>query len=286
MAIILQMMLYLVRSLISAEASRRLGVNAALAISCVMTTVSYLLVIVVYTKVGQVSVSSLLEKKPEHDNTRNPYNLVLLFVFALGMLVTTVNVIGSLTETVLSVVKITSANVSYGDPMTLALIFLKNVLLASFFEELLFRGAMLNAFEGKSRYRTVLLSALLFSVMHCNFHQIPYAFAAGILLASLVMITGSVLFGIALHFAQNLISFSFTLLDLLLKDNVYELVSNVAFFVFLAVAVVGVFWWAVSQKQHPSTQISKPAVKKKGGYPVLEITVYLVIGLVIATLSL
>lgn len=79
-------------------------------------------------------------------------------------------------------------------------------------EELLFRGAVLGALlswrplQGKPWW-AVLLSAVLFSVIHMNPGQMPTAFLIGLLLGWLTYRTGSLLPGIVMHVFNNSVVF-------------------------------------------------------------------------------
>lgn len=78
-------------------------------------------------------------------------------------------------------------------------------LLAPFAEEVVFRGAILRSLLA-SRYSplvAILISALLFAIAHLNPAQIPHAFLVGILLGWMYWRTGSLLPGMAYHWANN-----------------------------------------------------------------------------------
>lgn len=73
-----------------------------------------------------------------------------------------------------------------------------------FSEELVFRGII---YQGYKRTGTALcamvLSALLFALMHMNFNQAAYAFAIGLMVALLVEATGSIWSSILFHMFFN-----------------------------------------------------------------------------------
>lgn len=89
-------------------------------------------------------------------------------------------------------------------------------LLAPFCEELVFRGAILHSLLEWSKKRVgwtsnhwtmILLSALLFAIIHFNPAQMPHAFLIGALLGWMYYRTGSILPGVALHWANNSIAY-------------------------------------------------------------------------------
>ena len=83
-------------------------------------------------------------------------------------------------------------------------------LLAPVVEELVFRGAILRAllqWKPEMQWGMIVLSALFFAVVHLNPDQMPHAFLAGLLLGWMYARTGSVVPGVAFHWANNTITY-------------------------------------------------------------------------------
>ena len=83
-------------------------------------------------------------------------------------------------------------------------------LLAPLAEEIVFRGAILRTLlESNSRQPVgpIMISAVLFSLIHMNPAQMPYAFLAGLLLGWMYWRTGSILPGMAYHWANNSVAY-------------------------------------------------------------------------------
>ncbi len=76
-------------------------------------------------------------------------------------------------------------------------------LLPAIFEEVLFRGILLNCFAGMKRLVAVLISSLLFSIYHQSFTQLIYQFIYGVALAYLALSAKSVIPCIVAHFINN-----------------------------------------------------------------------------------
>lgn len=83
-------------------------------------------------------------------------------------------------------------------------------LFAPFVEETVFRGAVLRTLlpRMKSRWGAIAISAALFSLVHMNPAQMPFAFTAGLLLGWLYSRTGSILPGVACHWVNNTVVFA------------------------------------------------------------------------------
>lgn len=78
-------------------------------------------------------------------------------------------------------------------------------LLAPFVEEIVFRGAVLRSLlnaEAKP-WAAITISAVLFAIAHGSLAQCPHAFITGILLGWMFFRTGSILPGVAFHWANN-----------------------------------------------------------------------------------
>lgn len=78
-------------------------------------------------------------------------------------------------------------------------------LLAPLAEEIVFRGAALRSLLASrlSPLAAIVISALLFAVVHLNPAQMPHAFLVGLLLGWMYWRTGSILPGMAYHWANN-----------------------------------------------------------------------------------
>lgn len=82
--------------------------------------------------------------------------------------------------------------------------FISIAIIPPFVEELLFRGLILDRLVRFGRLRAIIISSLLFALMHQNPLQIFYTFIAGCVLGYLFLETGSVWSGIVVHFCINL----------------------------------------------------------------------------------
>ena len=71
-------------------------------------------------------------------------------------------------------------------------------------EEVAFRGILYRGYlKSGSALKAVLLSSLLFGLIHMNFNQAPYAFALGVAMALLMEATGSLWAPVLMHMVFN-----------------------------------------------------------------------------------
>ncbi|MGN1376197.1 MAG: lysostaphin resistance A-like protein, partial [Prevotella sp.] len=132
-------------------------------------------------------------------------------------------------------------------------------LFAPLVEEIVFRGAILRALLERysNRWIPILISALLFALVHMNPAQMPHAFIVGILLGWLYCRTGSIIPGIIIHFVNNTVSFviakiyihqpDISLQELYGGDNTKVLLSLVFSLMIFIPAIYQI--WALTKKK-------------------------------------
>lgn len=82
-------------------------------------------------------------------------------------------------------------------------ILLSSCVIAPVFEELLFRGLILQTLKRYGNVFAILVTSLLFALLHGNLPQAVPVFALSIVISYVVLKTGSILPGIAMHFLNN-----------------------------------------------------------------------------------
>ena len=87
------------------------------------------------------------------------------------------------------------------DPLPLAL--LSSAILPAFFEEWACRGVYLTESKPLGMWPAVLLSGLVFGILHLNLQQLPYAFCFGTIAALLTWMSGSIWPAILMHALIN-----------------------------------------------------------------------------------
>ena len=93
-------------------------------------------------------------------------------------------------------------------PTSLLLNLFTMAVLPALLEEMIYRGYILWTLRPYGNMFAVLISSLLFSLMHGNLRQIPFAFIVGFVLGLLYVCTDNIWLPIAVHFANNAISVS------------------------------------------------------------------------------
>ncbi len=146
--------------------------------------------------------------------------LIPLYVLVLFPLVSLVNYISMLfvENTVTSI-----ADELLGMPMWVMILTIG--IFGPFVEEIVFRGVMLQSFQRTGRIiGSIILSSLMFGMIHMNFNQFGYGTVMGIMLALLVEATGSVLASFIAHAFFN----TFEVVMMYANKDVLEDASSIA----------------------------------------------------------
>lgn len=106
------------------------------------------------------------------------------------------------------------------DPMSLASALLISALLPAVCEELMFRGAILGAWERRGTVRALVVSSVLFALLHDSIEGFPIRLMMGFVLGYLVIVADSLYVGVIYHLAHNV---GVLLLPLLPESMVVEL---------------------------------------------------------------
>ncbi|OJU13319.1 MAG: hypothetical protein BGN88_09235 [Clostridiales bacterium 43-6] len=181
----------------------RLGVNI------IITAFIFVLPYAIAAKLLRYRLSQLISFRTKI-NSPLPAFLVTLGFFAAGSILTI------LVNVIFSLFGLRPNAPDFGTPKTLweFLFFtLATAVAPALFEEFAFRGVILNVLKPFGIWPAVLISSLLFGLMHGNFVQIPFAFCAGIGLAFLYIKTNSIWLCSLVHFLNNFLSLSMSYLD-------------------------------------------------------------------------
>ena len=186
-------------------------------------------------------------------------------------------------------------------------------ILPAIFEELLFRGIILNGLKQHGKWVAIFGSAGLFALLHGNIGQLVYPFMLGIILGYVVYKTGNVLYSIIIHLINNTFSVVYTYIDVLknggeyIAQQVAYSVGDVFMYIGIAIASAALIFVLVryvlkAEKQQPTEQLEtqkptltlddipldaqQPVETKKANLPNKFLTLGIVIGIVLWLLDL
>ncbi len=109
--------------------------------------------------------------------------------------------------------------------------------LPALLEEMVFRGFVLIGLRPLGDGAAIVLSALLFGLMHTNLLQLPFAFLLGLMMGWLVIRTGNIWVSVTIHFLNNGMATALEWASLYMSE---EAANQLTVAVFAGLAILGV----------------------------------------------
>ncbi len=235
-ALLLQAVLYLVATLGMYLLPQNVRESAA--VSVLLKIAVFLPPIILYIKQSGYRINEALAVKKQ-----SRYAVFFEYLVGLCLTVTVMNVFGFLTSLAIGGEQ---ASGGFENMTDAAVSFVTGIILAPILEERLFRGAFFHASHGMNGTVQIVMSGLLFALMHYSLLQFFYAFAAGVVIAFFYKMNGSLVYAVWLHRGANLVTWLFTFARMKADTAVSETVAAV---IFAVIAVAGATVLAVRRKK-------------------------------------
>lgn len=206
---------------------------------------------IVYMFVPLILLAFLLRKSPVRDvaarRVRRPAELLPAAVVTIGFYFVGVLASGGLSY-LLSLIHLQPSEPDFALPSALLPRILFVVLtcaLAPVMEEFVFRGFILHALRRFGDVFAVVVSALLFALLHGNLVQGPFAFVVGLALGYFVLRFGSIWATVVLHACVNSVSLLISLAELRWGDKTMGLALSYAAGPFILLMVLCIAYFAL-----------------------------------------
>ncbi len=131
---------------------------------------------------------------------------------------------------------------SFDGPVSAVLTLISAVIVPAFLEEYLYRELFCRELTVHGHLFAIISSALLFGLMHFSYYSFPYAFICGLVIGFVYLKTGSAKYTVALHFANNLLSFILSIVGSLTDADTYFRVLMGTVIVICALALPTVYF--------------------------------------------
>ena len=105
-------------------------------------------------------------------------------------------------------------------------------------EEFLYRGAVFTAAKKFSKNAAIIVSSVLFALMHGNLSQIPFAFIVGLFLGFAVAETENIFIAVLIHFTNNFISCFFAVYENQIPDYLLNIINISMFILTIAAGLI------------------------------------------------
>lgn len=124
-------------------------------------------------------------------------------------------------------------------PFAIVSYFIIYAFLPAFFEEIMFRGIILNLLKKYSNGFAVFTSSILFALLHQNISQIPFAFISGAALALFAMRTNSIVVPMVMHFINNCFAVALSLIRIYCSDTYITVIFLSVYAIYLILGILG-----------------------------------------------
>lgn len=197
----------------------------------IFSILSFTLPFIVVYKIAGYRISDLIEFKKPMKGTILPF-----FLFGVGFCVFA-NIATSYAGSFFQSFGI-NYDVDFGESpkgvFGFLLSLISTVIVPALVEEFACRGIILGSLRKFGDGFAVMVSAILFGVMHGNFEQIPFAFLVGLVLGFVTVQSGSIWIAVVIHAFNNSISLIF---DYFL-GNFSNTAQNIIYIIFLCVSML------------------------------------------------
>lgn len=172
-------------------------------------------------------------------------------------------------------------------PISLVLNLCVVALLPALIEELVFRGCVLRLLRSYGDWFAVVISAVLFGLMHGNLRQLPFATFVGLILGWLYVATNNIWLPMLVHFINNSISVVCEYASFSLSDAESAYLNNRLIFYWIAVGVVsaallfGCYGWRLKVRKSQTGLSLKSRLLSFISAPAMSIVVVLFILLIV-----
>lgn len=143
-------------------------------------------------------------------------------------------------------------------------------------EELIFRFIPLKLIAPHSKKAALLVSAMLFSAVHANLFQIPYAFFAGLAFAFIDIISDSIAPSVLVHLLNNMLS-------LVLNLFAFSFVLNLILSVLAALLALSVFAIVLHRREY--AERLRAILSEKASVFTPEFLAFITLSLILAASS-
>ena len=155
------------------------------------------------------------------------------------------NILTALISSSVGAVGVELSSPSVSTPQTLAgqlLFYTSTALVPALVEEFIFRGVVMQSLRRFGDGFAIVMSSVVFALMHGNLVQAPFALVVGLTIGYLVIITGSMWVGLIIHFLNNLFA---CILQVVFDNISLELASVISLAYYVTLIALGVVGYII-----------------------------------------
>lgn len=146
------------------------------------------------------------------------------------------------------------------------LILISTAIVPALVEEFAYRGIVLGLLKKFGEGFAIIVSAVLFGIMHSNFEQMPFAIIVGLILGYTYVKTGSIWTCIAIHFINNFTAVGFEYLGNITTANRQNAIILLYFVVSFIASIIGIYLFGKNHNEDFALKKSDVGVTNKEKY--------------------
>ena len=146
-------------------------------------------------------------------------------------------------------------------PIGIILFFINVAVLPAIFEEIICRGFILQALRKYGDWFAIVVSSIIFGIIHLNLVQAPFAIIMGLILGYTTVKTKSLWLAIILHFINNALSCTLHLISMSGNQSAINIFSICYMLFIVAAGIIGFIWYLI-KVNHP-LKLENNAVPEK-----------------------
>lgn len=143
--------------------------------------------------------------------------------------------------------------------------FITTAFVPAFVEEFFYRGVIFGSFKKFGKTVAIVVSSVLFSLIHGNLVQIPFAFVVGLILGSITAEAESIWPAIIIHFLNNFMACTQTYIGILCGENAASFYFLIYGMIYIAIGLVSIVIYATKVKGNVFKFEKTPHVTKTSG---------------------
>lgn len=190
-------------------------------------------------------------------------------------------------------IKLTSPETSTPSSIVGRLIYIiATAVVPALVEELAMRGAVMQPLRKFGDGFAIVISSIVFAILHGNLVQAPFAFIAGLAIGYAVCLTNSIWTGVMIHFANNLY---YSFMEFIIKDypdvEAQNRIYLIIVFILLAISILGsvIFMLIKGRQSLEKNPTALSASKKASAFflnPAMIIAILLMLNVTLNYISL
>lgn len=143
--------------------------------------------------------------------------------------------------------------------LSIIMLIVQTAIAPALMEEFAFRGICLGAFRKFGDGFAIIMSSILFALLHCNLVQIPFALVVGLTLGYITVKTNSIIPSMIIHFLNNLYAISIDIIATQ-SSHLSEIFRYTASVLFLIAGIISYIYISMKDKDILSITPSESAL--------------------------